>query len=371
MQTQTQTPTPTATAVAPPTWRIIARLALFKPWLYLTSGLLASIMFYLFPLIPGLIVRQVFDQLTGAAPAGLNVWSLIALLVVVALVQELVRMGAATAENSLHVVINTLLRRNLLTRILQYPGAQALPASSGEAISRFRDDVEAVPGVLSWTIDPIGQAVVMVIGLSILASINPWVTLIVFIPLLATLVVVNAASGRIQRYRRANQEAIGAVTGLLGEIFGAVQAVKVAGAEPHVITFFKTINEARRRASLRDVLLTQLLASFSSNAANIGTGVLLLVLAQAMQRQSGAAPLSVGDFALYVSYLGWLTFVTTMFGNYLARYRQVGVSLDRLVALMPGVPPETLVQHHPVYLWGELPALPPVPQAAQDRLKTL
>lgn len=354
-----------------PTWRYIFRLALYMPALFLTSGLLASIMFYIFPLIPGLIVRQIFDRLTGAAPAGFNLWTLVALLVVVTIVQQVVLVAASAAESSLHIVINTLLRKNLLARILQYPGAQALPASSGEAISRFRNDVEAVPGLLSWTIDPLGQAAVMITGLTILANINPWVTVIVFIPLFATLVVVNAASRYIQRYRRANQEAIGAVTGLVGEVFGAVQAIKIAGAEHHVVSYFKTINEARRRANLRDLLLTQMLASFSTNAANIGTGVLLLVLAQAMQRRSGSAPLSVGDFSLFVSYLGWLTTVTTMFGNYLALYRQTGVSLERLVALMPGVPPETLVHHGPVYLWGKLPDLPPPPQATGDPLETV
>ena len=52
-----------------------------------------------------------------------------------------------------------------------------------------------------------------------------------FVPLVAVLTVVNTASKRIQRYRKANQEAIGEVTGLLGEVFGAVQAVKVADAE--------------------------------------------------------------------------------------------------------------------------------------------
>src|SRR3712207_7091925 len=35
------------------------------------------------------------------------------------------------------------------------------------------------------------------------------------------------------RSRKANQESIGQVTGLLGELFGAVQAVKGAGAETH------------------------------------------------------------------------------------------------------------------------------------------
>ena len=54
-----------------------------------------------------------------------------------------------------------LLRRNLFARILHRPGARALPASPGEAISRFRDDVQAIVGFLTWTLDPVGQAVVI------------------------------------------------------------------------------------------------------------------------------------------------------------------------------------------------------------------
>jgi ATP-binding cassette subfamily B protein len=351
-----------------PTWRVMLHLARYRPLLFLASGLLASVMFYIFPLIPGLIVRQIFNGLTGEAPARFDLWTLIALLAGVAIIQEGSRIAAVAAESSLHIVINTLLRKNLLGRILQHPGAQALPASPGEAISRFRDDVEAVPGLLSWSIDPIGQGLVSLIGLAILARINPWITLTVFIPLLLTLVVVNSARRRIQRYRRANQEAIGAVTDLLGEIFGAVQAVKIAGAEQRVIDYFKTLNETRRKAALRDILLTQLLGSFSTNAANIGAGILLLALAQMMRSQNS---FTVGDFSLFISYLGWLTTVTTMFGNYLALYRQTGVSLERLGALLPGAAPETLIAHGPVYLWGPLPELSRPAPNGQDHLETL
>ncbi len=360
------------TPTHPPTWHYILHLARYKPWLYLASGLLASIMFYIFPLLPGLVVRQIFDTLTGEAPASFSLWTLLALLAGIALARRVVMIGAVLAEVTLHIVINTLLRKNLLTHILQYPGARALPASPGEAVSRLRDDVAAMPGFLSWTIDPVGQVLVMIGGLTILASINPLITLVIFVPLLLTLVVVNAASRRIQRYHRANQEAIGAVTGLLGEIFGAVQAIKVAGTEPYVVDYFKIINETRRQATLKDVLLSQFLDSFSTNAANIGTGVLLLLAAQAFQAETGtAATFTVGDFSLFVSYLGWLTTVTSMFGNYLARYRQTTVSLERLLALIPGVPPRHLVNHSPVYLWGALPDLPHPPKTGRGRLETL
>ena len=355
------------------TWRYMLHLARYKPALYLTSALLASIISYLFPLIPGLVVRQILDKVSGEAAVGVNLWTLFALLAGIALVRQFVMLSSVGVETSLHIVINTLLRHNLLARILQHPGARALPASPGEAITRFREDVEAMPNFLSWTFDPVGQGLVLIFGLGTLARINPWITLAVFVPLLLTLLVVNLATRRIQRYRRANQEAIGAVTGLLGEIFGAVQAIKLAGTEKHLIAYFQTLNETRRIATLRDLLLNKLLESFSANAANFGTGVLLIALARAVQTNpGGTANFTVGDFSLFISYLGWMSIVTSMFGNYLARYRQTGISLQRLLELLPGATPATLVAHNPLYLLGsKLPDLPYTPKTTAHQLQTL
>jgi ATP-binding cassette, subfamily B, bacterial len=355
-----------------PTWRYMVRLAGYRPALYLTSGLLASIMFYLFPLLPGLVVRQLFNRLSGEAPVGANLKTLLALLVAIAITRQVVMTVAQLAEGSLHDYINTLLRHNLLKRILHHPAAKAVPTSSSEAMSRFRDDVEAMPQFLSWTIDPVGQAVVLIVGISILASISKVITLAVILPLVATLFVFNLVQRRIQNAQKANQEAIGAVTNFLGEMFGAVQAVKVAGTQHEVVEHFKSVNEVRRKANLRNVLLNRFLETFSSNAANIGTGVLLLVSAQAMQAGTGRmATFTVGDFTLFVSYLGWLTIVTTMFGNYLAKYRQTGVSLKRLLELIPNSPSETLAGHTPVYFFGTPPDLPQANKTAEDILQTL
>ncbi|HEY0072224.1 MAG TPA: ABC transporter ATP-binding protein, partial [Chloroflexia bacterium] len=316
-------------------WWFIWRLIRFRPGMYLLSGLTASIMFYVFPLVPGLIVRQVFDELSGSAPATLGTWTLIALLVGAAVVRVGVTFGAVAAEMTLYLTTSALLRQNVFRRILHRPGARALPASAGEAISRFRDDVQAIARFLGWTLDPVGQAFVTIVALTVLASIDPWITLTVFVPLLIVIVVVNLASKQIQKYRRAHQESIGEVTGLLGEVFGAVQAVKVAGAEKNVVGYFQTLNEGRRKATLNDLLYTQLLTSISFNASNLGTGLLLLIAADAMR----TGRFTVGDFALFVSYLGWLSQVTSMFGNFLTQYRQTGVSIERLTTLLQGAPP--------------------------------
>ena len=348
------------------------RLARYRPWLWLSAGLLISCGFYPMPLLPGLVVRWFLDTLSADQQAGLHPWGMIALLVGVAVTRVALLISAVATEVGTHLVVGALLRRNLLERILQRPGASALPegSSPGEAISRFRNDIESVIGFLTWLMDPLGQALVTVIAVVVLASINPAITLAVFLPLLVALTVVNLANKRIQRYRRANQEAIGQVTGLLGELFGAVTAVKVANAEKHVVAHLREINEKRRKASLNDVLFTKLLESVSFNAANLGTGLMLLAAAEAMQ----TGRFSVGDFALFVSYLGWMGTVTGMLGSFLAQYRQVGVSLQRLLELLQAdvaAAPQMLVKHEPVYLRGPLPPAPVVGKTNAHRLDRL
>ena len=312
-------------------WWFVQRLILYRPGLYVTSGMLASTMFYLFPLVPGLVIRGIFDGLSGSAPAEFNAMGLLALLVGVALFRGASVLAAVSAEVTLNLTHATLLRQNVFERILHRPGARALPASAGEAVSRFRDDVNVISHFISWTLDPLGQLIVTVLALVVLVSINPWVTLVVAVPLALVIGVVRLASKRIQMYRKSAQQSIGEVTGLLGEVFGAVQAVKVASAEENVVSYFRTLNETRRKAALNDLLYTQILGSISTNAANIGTGVLLLIVAGSMR----GGQFTVGDFALFVSYIAWLSQVTSMFGNYLTQYKQMGVSIDRLLALLP------------------------------------
>jgi len=348
-------------------WQYLLRLARFRTGLFLLSGFFASTTFYLFPLIPGLIVRRFFDVLTNNAPAQLSVATLLALLIATAGVRVAALLIGPAVEITVQLTVSALLRQNMLNHILKQPGARALPASAGEAISRFRDDVQYVVGFLTWTLDPVGQAAVFTVALLVLARVDPWITLIVFVPLLLVIITVQLASKRIQTNRRANQEAIGEVTGLLGEMFGAVQAVQSARAEDRVAAHFDTINEARRKAALTDLLFTNLLNSVSTNAATIGTGVLLLVGAQAMQQNR----LSVGDFALFVSYLGWLTTVTSFVGHFFAQYRQMGVSRERLSELMADAPPAALAAHAPVYLRGTLPKVTYPAKTEADRLNQL
>src|SRR5213078_2514571 len=72
-----------------------------------------------------------------------------------------------------------------------------------------------------------------------------------------------------------------------------------------------------------------------------------------------------------VSYLGSLAQTTAWVGDYMTKYRQVVVSLERLQALMQGAPPGQLVEPRTLHLWHGPPESPSPAPPASGRLDRL
>ena len=334
---------------------------------YLLMCLFRILIFGLIPQAVGLLTREFFDTLTGEARSGFEPFTLCALLVVTAVV----RSGFIFVDIPLHFStsfgMGALLRKNLLEHILDRPGARALPGSPGEAISRFRGDVDEVTGFLGQLPFLVGNSLFALVAVWVMLHIDVQITLVVFAPLVLVVLIVNLALGRIEKYRQATRQATGGVTGLIGELFGAVQAVKVANAEERLLDRFDKINDQRRRTALKDRLFNRLLDSSFANTVNLGTGVIFILAGQSMH--SGA--FTVGDFALFVFYLNFVGDITRQTGQTIARYKQAGVSIARLTALLQEAPPRRLTAHSPVHLRGPLPEIPHMAKTRADRLVRL
>ena len=349
-----------------PTWKFILGLIRFRPWPHFFN-LLSIITLLLGILGPPLVIRYFFDLLTNEAQAAFNLPTLVALMVVIAIGRMGARRGMIKMNRPFMLYSHALLHNNMLGRIMERPGARSLPEAPGEAISRFRGDVWELPFFALWVNDVTANAVFMVFALSIMMSINAKIALIALLPLGLVSLVTNSATGRIQLYRQEMRKRSGIVTGFIAETFGAVQAIKVASAEDQVIDYFDTLNEKRRQAALKDRLFNEVLGSIFQNSGNLGTAIILLLAAQSLQ----AGTFTVGDFYLFVAYLGNTTGFASFLGFLLARYQQATVAVDRMVRLLQGADPLSLVRHRPVYLHGDLPEIPFVEKTAVDYLTTL
>lgn len=343
-------------------WRLIC----YRPRLYALDCLLWTLI-HLAPIIPGLIAQQFFNELPQVKGLNSMLWELLMLLIVAALARSVTILFGGWVDSTHRFSMSGLLRRNLLQRILERPGARAVPASAGEAISSFRDDGTQAEDVISWTLDLLGKGLFAVIALLILLHINILITVLVFVPMVGVVALAQALSKRLETYRQASREATGQVTSAIGEIFGTVQGIQVAAAEAHVLVHFQRLNEQRRATMLRDRVLEQLLNSTMGNTVGIGTGLILVLAAQIMR----GSQLGLGDLALFIYYLAFVADFTQFFGMFLAHYAQSKVAFQRMETLLQGAPAQYLTTASPLHLSGSMPEIVTPERNMQDCLETL
>jgi ATP-binding cassette subfamily B protein len=353
-------------------YQVLWRLIRYKPWQYLAILLEPIIFFIVGRLTFGLILQATFNlldtqtrlkqqELTG------NFWLLVGLLLLAAFIRCSYTLLIARMLAFFTFSVRSLLQHNLFLRILERPGAQSLPISPGEAITYFREDTESISGLTLATADRIGLIIFAICAFVILCRVNVQITLTVFVPLTCIVLIAQSMKKRLEQYRTASRQATGRLTSAIGEIFGAVQAIQVAGAEPHVVGHFKTLNTQRQTQMLRDSVFSSTLNAVFGNTVGLGTGLILVLAALTMR----TSHLSTGDLVLFISYMGTVSDFIQGLGLYLAQYTQAQVAVERLVRLLQGAPAKTLVKHHPLYLREEVPALVKPVKTGQDQLSQL
>ena len=350
-----------------PAWRVIWEMVKFRPWYWFVDLVSVALVRFCFQIAPALIIKAFFDMLTGDAQITFGIWAIVALSLAAWLGRVAGSYGFYYADVPIFADIPTLLRKNLLGYILKRPGASTLPDSPGEAVNRFKNDVQEIPLFVILINDVMVGLGIIFVSIVLMARIDLPVTVMALVPLVIVGVIANVASGRIQHYRRASRQATGNVTGFIGEFFGAVQAVKVAGAEQNVIDHFNKLNNERRDLTVREKLFDEVLGSLYRNMSTLGTGVILVLVGQSMR----TGTFTLGDFSLFVYLLNSMGDLTTFAGMLAARYKQMNVSVQRMYHLMENAPLHGLIERSPVDLAGPLPAVVYPAKSSSDRLEEL
>ncbi len=323
------------------TYEFIKRLILYRPKLYVVNAL-SWILIHTYPVVPGLIIREFFDTLNEQSRLDLGIWGLIALLVATTVAHIVNIVVGALADTNHRFSMSALLRRNTLESILASP-ENARSKSIGEVLNIFEEDGKQVEDAISWSVDMMGMTGFAVVSAAILVRISPQLTLMVFLPLIIVVMIAQSASKRLEKYRKESRKATSRVTEAMGEAFNSVQAIKVASAEESVTWHLKLLGQKRKDAMLKDKLLSRILDSVFDNTSKIGTGIVLLLAARHLQLKT----LSVGDFALFVYYLQYITEFAAFFGYFTVHIKQTGVALARFSSIVGK--PEELVGNNPLY----------------------
>ncbi|MGI9053282.1 MAG: ATP-binding cassette domain-containing protein [Ilumatobacteraceae bacterium] len=308
-----------------PVWRLAWRVSQHEPrsfWL----GWAAFVVFFTFPALNGYVLSQGFEAVSRDDAAAVVRWAALFVL------GEAVRMvtihyGALVWMKS-WVHMQSFLRANLLDAQVASGGAKAGQpvGSAGEALTHFRDDTEDIAMLVDGIIDVSAGLVFTVAAGFFLGATDASGAAILILPLAGVALATRALDSRVKAYRAADREATGEVTGLVGDIMAAATTVKVNDASESLLARLRRLVDARRDTAVRDRVLDESVMAFSHGAADVGLGLVLLVSAGGLA--SGA--FDVGTLALFVSYLGWLSFMPRMVGRVLARRKQAGVAFERM-----------------------------------------
>ncbi len=329
-----------------PISRMILKLIRNQPVRY-GASLLLWITIWSMPVLVGLVVAAFFDQLSGEA-AGWNLPTILAALWAYVAARIAMVFGGMRLHSEVLFRAGASMRSSMLSWIFSLPGARPLDETPGEVVSRFRDDVDHTIEAMDFTVDFVGSTVSAIVAVVLLFAIDPVITLVVFAPVAIIILIVSRTGSTIRRYRTAARESTEAITGFLGETFGSVQSVKVAGAEGTMLAHFDDLNAVRRKMMVRDRTFTAGLEAVFHNTVSIGTGLILILTAGSISTD-GSAGITVGEFSLFVYLLAMVTDSAYFVGLFLARIKQAGVSADRMISLMRGATWKDVVTHRDLF----------------------
>jgi ATP-binding cassette, subfamily B, bacterial len=355
------------------TWKLNLLLIQYQ-WGSFTLHFIFTLLVFAEQLVPGLIIKAIFDTLSGQREPvngqsfeNTLLWGLILLYLLVEIARVFVAIGYEWFGWSFRLLNAALLRSNLFASILRRRSDQPLPVSSGEALNRFRDDMGEVTDFPTWIPDQVSKWIAAIIAVVIMARINLAITAVIFLPLFGVMFLTRLFWGRMLTYYRQGRTSLDASSGFLGESFGAVQAIKVAGAEKDVVAHLNRLNARRMQIELHVSIYRGLIDALNNSLVNFGIGVMLLMAGTALSQGT----FTVGDFALFISYLWFTTAVPSELGTFYGDYKTQAVSIERMLELIRPQPVSTLVEHHPIYTSGPLPEVPFSLKTQADSLEIL
>ena len=268
-------------------------------------------------------------------------WSRIAwfagLIVLIALVQAVFRFAQRRMIMSTSRSAEADLREAMYGRLVRQPPTWFDTFSTGDVLSRFANDLNAVRMMLGAGI-LFGINTVITIGLaiSIMLWIDPWLTLWALLPLPGVTLSVKLMGSRIHRRSEAAQAALADVSTATQENLAGLRVVRSYGRESAERARFHDRSEGYVRANLHLAKIHALLGPMLGFL--LGLSVLALLYVGGGRVAEGY--LTLGDFVAFLMYLGMVAWPLIAFGwiaNLFQRASAAMVRINRILLAEPAI----------------------------------
>ncbi|MDF2840087.1 MAG: transporter ATP-binding protein [Clostridia bacterium] len=324
--------------------KVFIRLLIYKPWMFIVSVLL-NIVIFSYSAALAYFVREVLNTVAGDTAGGKSVLPQVTIFFAGVLGVSLIRMAAITACALMDRIqdfhYENILRNNILKIIYKKDNIKNMAGRSEKAFEILDDDVPACAFPSQLLSEVSGFVVYSLIAMASLLIINWKVTIYIFIPLSLAILIINTASKKIKGNRKVNREIHSKVSETISDTANLVQTIKISNSQDSVLKHYEKLNTIRLGAVLKDTLFESSLQAVLSSTVYIGTAVMMLVVARSMMR--GEFP--IGDFSMFVIYLGTLASCVDRIVELVSLRKQAEVSYDRIIELVGEESENELTSH--------------------------
>jgi ATP-binding cassette subfamily B protein len=276
------------------------------------------------------IVRYFIDTAQKGGPVGALTVAAMAFLLV-ALVQQVAGLGAAYMGAVVGWEATNRLRADLMRHCLGLDLPFHKSHTPGELIERIDGDVTLLANFFSqFTINILGNALLVAGILVIMARTNPWLGLGLTIYCLATVVVLRALQRRAVLRHSVDRQASAEQYGAIEERLTGTEDIRGVGAEPYVLWRLLGVMQRRLRTN-RSARLAGNLSYFATN--------FLYVMAYAIGLALGAFlfthhQITLGTAYLIVFYLGMLASPLDTIRRQIQDMQQASAGIGRIDTLL-------------------------------------
>ena len=223
------------------------------------------------------------------------------------------------------------LRDKVFSHLQKLPLSYFQYHKTGDLMSRLTNDIHAVRELMGFGSLAIVDAVVVIcFSLTLMITIDPWLTLWSMIAMPLIPIVVRYFGHHIFRWSRLTQEQVSELSAYVQENFAGIRVVQAYAQEENQIRGFAVISTEYRR---RTMWLATLWGIFWP-LMQVHAGVAATIVLWLGGRQVLAGTMTLGEFVAFNGYLAMLTWPLMAIGYTANQYQRGTAALSRLAEVL-------------------------------------
>jgi ATP-binding cassette, subfamily B, multidrug efflux pump len=223
------------------------------------------------------------------------------------------------------------LRDRVFAHMQKLPLSYFQRTKTGDLMSRLTNDILAVRELMGFgSLAIVDAAVVIVFSLTLMITLDPWLTLWSMMAMPLIPIVVRFFGREIFRSSRETQERLSHLSAYVLENFSGVRVVQAYAQEQNQIAGFDKINTEYRSHTMWLATLWGIFWPLMQVIAGIAAAVVLWLGG----RQVLQGTMSLGEFVAFNGYLAMLTWPLMAIGYTANQYQRGTAALSRLAEVL-------------------------------------